>query len=121
MPSLPARRHTKRIKNDLLKIDHGDLARQLTLYEAGLYIKVRPHECLTWGSNQKGETVRNLRAFVATSDKLASWVKMSVLNNDALGKRADTIELWIKVAEVSDNTFSPEAGFDLFSEMSNLE
>ena len=35
---------------------------------------------------------------------MASWVKMSVLNNDALGKRADTIELWIKVAEVSGIT-----------------
>lgn len=96
------RKATKRHKNDLLKIDHGDLARQLTLYEARLYLKLRPHECLAWSSNQKGNNVPNLRAFVSTSDKLAAWVKMSILNNDALGKRADTIELWIKVAEVID-------------------
>ena len=95
----------KRHRNDLLKIDHGDLARQLTLYEARLYLKVRPHECLSWGSIQRGDSVHNLRAFVSTNDKLASWVKMSVLNNDALGKRADTIELWIKVAEASDAIF----------------
>ena len=73
-------------------------------------MKVRPHECLTWSSNQKGDNVRNLRAFVSTSDKLAAWVKMSVLNNDALGRRADTIELWIKVAEVSGGVHACSPG-----------
>ncbi|KAF8504290.1 ras GEF [Hysterangium stoloniferum] len=102
-PVMTPRRRASKVKNgyknDFLRIDHNELARQLTLYEARLYLKIRPHECITWGSNQKGEGVRNLRPFVSTSDKLAAWVKMSVLNNDALGKRADTIDMWIKVAE----------------------
>ncbi|KIJ54182.1 hypothetical protein M422DRAFT_241434 [Sphaerobolus stellatus SS14] len=95
----PPRKHSRRHRNELLRLDHSDLARQLTLYEARLYLKVRPHECLTWATAPKSDGVKNLRAFVATSDKLAAWVKMSVLGNDALGKRADTIDMWIKVAE----------------------
>jgi len=99
--STPPRKPSKRShKNELLKLDPSDLARQLTLYEARLYVKIRPHECLTWATAPKGDGVKNLRAFVATSDRIAAWVKMSVLGNDALGRRADAIDLWIKVAEV---------------------
>lgn len=105
LPSLAStalkRGSTKKFLKDFLRIDPSELARQLTLYEARLYLKVRPHECLTWSSTQKGDIVQSLRSFVSTSDKVAAWVKMSVLGNDALGKRADAIELWIKVAEVS--------------------
>jgi hypothetical protein len=34
-------------------------------------------------------------------EKLGAWVKMSILNTDVLGKRADVVDYWIKVAEVS--------------------
>ena len=82
-------------------MDATEVAQQLTLFEHRLYQKIRPHECLNWAKTQKGETVANLTSFCATHDKLAAWVKMSVLSNDGLGKRADTIDFWIKVAEVS--------------------
>ncbi|KAF8578614.1 ras GEF [Ramaria rubella] len=97
--SAPPRKSMRRHKNDLLRIDYTDLARQLTLYEARLYVKVQTDECLMWGSNQKDPSIQSLRSFVSTSDKLAAWVKLSILSNDALGKRADTIDMWIRVAE----------------------
>ena len=72
------------------------------LYEHRLYTKIRPRECLTWAKSQTGEGVANLSAFVATHDKIAAWVKNSVLANEGLGKRADAVDYWIKVAEVGD-------------------
>lgn len=81
-------------------MDPTDLAQQLTLLEYRLYSKIRPQECLNWGKVQKGESVKNLISFCATHDKLAAWVKLSILSNDGLGKRADSIDMWIKIAEV---------------------
>jgi len=61
---------------------------------------VTPQECLNYAKIQNGETVVKLQEFCATHDKLGSWVKTSILNNETLSKRADTVEFWIKVAEV---------------------
>ncbi|EJD54482.1 ras GEF [Auricularia subglabra TFB-10046 SS5] len=110
------RRANKSLGTDILKIDAVLLAQQLTLYEARLYSRVRASECLAYsragGINNglitlKGDkgggapigSMQNLIAFCATNDKLANWVKMSVLERDGLGKRADTIDHWIRVAE----------------------
>jgi len=81
-------------------MDPADTAEQLTLLEFGLYVKITPQECLAYAKTQSGSAVANLLEFCGTHDKLASWVKTSVLNHDALSKRSDTIEFWIKVAEV---------------------
>ncbi|KAI5120791.1 hypothetical protein M0805_002418 [Coniferiporia weirii] len=100
IPTPPKRRKPNRLlKNDLLRIDPVDLASQLTLYEHRLYAKIRPRECLRWAKTQAGENVANLAAFCATHDRVAAWVKAGVLANEGLGKRADTVDFWIKVAE----------------------
>lgn len=100
--STHSRRHksSRSSKSELLRHDPTDIAQQLCLYEHRLYSIIRPRECLRWASVRKGETVANLNLFCATHDKLAAWVKHSVLLNDGPGKRADTIDFWIKVAEV---------------------
>lgn len=118
------RRKFKPPKADFLKWDAGDVANHLTLFEARAYSRVRPHECLAWtkaggrvktgetsgtaaasGSGAaEGEEVKNLMAFVARSDRLAMWVKNTVLNCESLGRRADMIDFWIKIAEVSIHT-----------------
>jgi son of sevenless-like protein len=103
-------------------VDPIDIAEQLCLIEHALYAKVNPQECLRWPKTQTGKTVEALHAFCSTHDKLASWVKMSILESEALGKRSDTVEYWIKVAEVS--ACIQEAYSKLsqhFTEMSNSE
>ena len=70
-------------------------------YEYLFYSKVRAKECYTWAKRQSGEGLEHLLAFSATHDCIAAWVKSSVLVNEGIGKRADTIDFWIKVAEVS--------------------
>ena len=98
--TFPKRRQTKKQKNEFLKCDQGELANHLTLLESKAYMKIRPGELLVFPQNPKGDGVRNLITFCAMNDRLAAWVKLSILSNDGLGKRADTIDHWIKVAEV---------------------
>lgn len=45
----------------------------------------------------------NLLAFCALHDKVAAWVKQSVLWTENVGDRADLLDHWIKVAEVSSH------------------
>jgi len=92
-------RKSKAHKNDLLKLDPVDIAEQVTLLEFSLYVKVTPQECLNYAKTQTGETIAGLQEFCSTHDKLGAWVKTSILTNEMLSKRADTVEFWIKVAE----------------------
>jgi hypothetical protein len=90
-------------KNDLLRMDVGIVAQHLTTLEWRLYARVKPQECLNWAKSQSSSSklVSNLGAFCGTHEKVANWVKLSVLGNDGLGKRADTVDFWIRVAEAS--------------------
>lgn len=95
------RKKSKAYKNDILKLDPSDIAEQLCLHEHYLYAKIRPQKCLNWAKTQSGRSVANVIIYCGTHDKLGAWVKMSILNQEVLGKRADTVDFWIKVAEVS--------------------
>ncbi|THV06545.1 ras GEF [Dendrothele bispora CBS 962.96] len=110
------RRRGRHPKNDLLKLDSTDVAEQLTLLEYRLYAKITDQECLNLAksrpsaSSSTGPSSKsspppkvcltlNLDNFCATHDKLAAWVTSTILNNDQLSRRADTVDFWIKVAE----------------------
>lgn len=94
------RRKPKPPKGEFLRWDTTDVANHLTLMESRSYNKIRPHECLSWTRSTKGPAVINLTNFIGTSDRLAAWVKLSILTCESLGKRADMIDHWIKIAEV---------------------
>ena len=81
-------------------MDPTTVAEHLSLYEHALYCKIRPQECLEWIKTRAGEPVANLLTFCSLHDKLAAWVKQSVLWTENLGHRADLLDFWIKVAEV---------------------
>ncbi|KAJ3535720.1 hypothetical protein NMY22_g6360 [Coprinellus aureogranulatus] len=97
IPKKPTK--TKDHKNDLLRVDPVLLADQLTLYEYNLYEQITPSECLSFTRKQCGPDVEHLVAFCGTYDKLGSWVKLSILGQPQLGKRANTIDHWVRVAE----------------------
>jgi son of sevenless-like protein len=82
---------------ELVKMDTHDIAQQLTLTEHRLYAKIRVQECWEWG-----RTGGSLHDFMSTHDKLASWVKMSILNPHHVAKRAEMVDFWITCAEVRD-------------------
>ncbi|KAI0050629.1 ras GEF [Auriscalpium vulgare] len=98
----PSKRWKKIRKNDnydLVHMDPSELAHHLCLYEHSLYVKVRSQECFTWTKMREGDAVKNVSTFCATSDRLANWVKASILEVDGLGKRANVVDFWIRVAE----------------------
>lgn len=106
IPATPvsATRHkrSKGSKGDLLKIDTLLLAEHLCIHEQKLYSRIRVSECLNWVKSPVGNGVKHLAAFNAFNEKLCAWVKTSILNTESTGKRADTIDFWIKIAEVSE-------------------
>ncbi|KAF7303012.1 hypothetical protein MKEN_01264100 [Mycena kentingensis (nom. inval.)] len=104
-PTVPPRkqRKAKNHKNDLLRTEPADIAEQLALLEFKLYSKLTAQECIAYSKTQTGKKVERLTTFCSTHDKLAAWVKTSILTNEALGKRADTVDFWIKVAEKCRN------------------
>lgn len=92
----PRRRKSPRFPvTELAKMDTQDVAQQLALIEHRLYAKIRAQECCEWW-----RTGGLLHDFMSTHDKLASWVKMSILNLPQATKRAEMIDFWITCAEV---------------------
>lgn len=76
-------------------MDTEEIAQQLTLIEHRLYARIRVQECWEWG-----RTGGMLHDFMSTHDKLASWVKMSILNIPQAVHRAVMVDVWIACAEV---------------------
>ncbi|KZW00495.1 ras GEF [Exidia glandulosa HHB12029] len=97
-PSVSRRRGRQQPLSNVLNIDATVLAQQLTVHEAFLFSRIRPQELVRYTKDQKGPGTVHLRAFCGTSDKLAALVKSTVLELDALDKRVDALEYWIKVA-----------------------
>ena len=75
------------------------------MYERRLYGRIRPQDCLEYVKRQQGGGAERLVDFCKTHDRLANWVKSSVLEIENVGRRAHTIDLWIRVAEASDLRF----------------
>jgi son of sevenless len=85
---------------ELVRMDPLEVAQHLSLFESESYRKIRPQECFLWSKIKEGEAVKNIHAFCAIHDKLADWVKCSVLEAPVLGKRANVVDFWVRVAEV---------------------
>jgi son of sevenless len=121
-PRNPPRRRRKSYphKNDLLKLYTADVAEQLSLLEFKLYAKVTSQECIRHATSSR-RSESNLVLFCRTHDKLAAWVKTSILSNSVLGKRADTIDFWIKVAEVSVMCCVVKKPISYIAEMQTVE
>ncbi|CAE6421379.1 unnamed protein product [Rhizoctonia solani] len=94
-------RHLPSAVNDL---DPTALAHHLTLLESGLYMCIKRKQILEWHktsglTNESNANTNDLRNFCATSDRLAGWVKWSVLHMGSAVKRAEAVGAWIRVAE----------------------
>jgi son of sevenless-like protein len=87
-------------KSELLKIETADIAEQLTVILFEIYRKILPHECITYIKVHTGPGVANLREYCASHDKVSYWVQTSILTAETMKRRAETVDYWIKVAEV---------------------
>jgi len=93
---IPKRRRQPQFPvTELVKMDTQEIAQQLALIEHRLYARIRAQDCWEWG-----RTGGFLHDFMSTHEKLASWVKMSILNLQHVAKRAEMVDFWIICAEV---------------------
>ncbi len=66
VPIIP--KPSKKLK--LLEFDPLEVARQLTMIECQLYMKIRPSECLTRSREQRSENHDNIAAIIETTNKV---------------------------------------------------
>ena len=67
-PASIAPRFNKKLR--FTDIEPLELARQLTLIESGLYIKIKPMECLQRAREQRSENVDSISMVIQTSNKV---------------------------------------------------
>ncbi|KAG0205022.1 hypothetical protein BGX28_003228 [Mortierella sp. GBA30] len=94
-------RNLKRIK--FMDLDPLELARQLTIMEAGYYNKIKPIECLAkaWTSEDPELAAKavNIKKMIETSNLYANWIDEIVLSEKDIKKRAAIIKHLVAVAE----------------------
>ncbi|CAO3569498.1 unnamed protein product [Mortierella alpina] len=94
-------RNLKRIK--FMDLDPLELARQLTIMEAGYYNKIKPIECLAkaWTSEDPELAAKavNIKKMIETSNLYANWIDEIVLSEKETKKRAAIIKHLVAVAE----------------------
>jgi len=95
VPIIP--KASKKLK--LLEFDPLEVARQLTMIECQLYMKIRPSECLTRSREQRSENHDNIAAIIETTNKIAHWVADTVLSKGDSRKRASIVKQFISVAD----------------------
>ncbi|EGO23692.1 hypothetical protein SERLADRAFT_469896 [Serpula lacrymans var. lacrymans S7.9] len=84
---------------DLLDIDALELARQLTITESQLYLKIRPIECLHRSKQQKTDYNDNIAIFIRRSNRIANWVAYAVLCKEDSRRRASVMKHFINIAD----------------------
>ncbi|KAI0316803.1 ras guanine nucleotide exchange factor domain-containing protein [Amylostereum chailletii] len=89
-------RSSKKLK--LLDFDPLETARQLTILECQLFMKIKASECLTRSREQK-VTNDNIAAAIETTNKIAHWVADTVLDKEDSRKRALIMKHFISVAD----------------------
>ncbi|KAH0832239.1 ras GEF [Lanmaoa asiatica] len=95
--SPPAPIVPKRI--ELLDIDPLELARQLTITESHLYLKIRPSECLQRSKQSQTVYHDGVANFIRRSNRIAHWVTYSILCKDDPRRRAAVMKQFILVAD----------------------
>jgi len=86
----------------LLDIDPEELARQLAIFEANLYNRIKPVDCLdTAWSRSNPEDGANIKAMILTSNRMAAWVAQAILTHIDAKKRAQVMKYFLQVADVS--------------------
>ena len=100
-PVMP--KNMKKLK--FLDIDATEFARQLTIIESRLYVKIKPTECLdkTWNKKlapDEPEAAPNVRALILHSNQLTNWVAEMILNQPDVKKRVVVIKHFVSIADV---------------------
>jgi hypothetical protein len=86
----------------LLDLDPLETARQLTLMEMNIFLKIQPIELMKqeWSKKNTTSLAVNVRAMTAMSTKITGWVICTILQEADVKRRANILKYFIKVGEV---------------------
>ncbi|KAF9358379.1 hypothetical protein BGX26_001904 [Mortierella sp. AD094] len=94
-------RNLKKIR--FMDLDPLELARQLTIMEAGYYNKIKPIECLAkaWTSEDPELAAKavNIKKIIETSNFYSNWINEIVLSEKETKRRAAVIKHLVVLAE----------------------
>jgi son of sevenless-like protein len=87
----------------LLDIDAEELARQMTIFEADLYNRILPVDCLdkAWSRIDSPSHGAHIKAMILASNRIAGWVAHAVLSHVDPKRRAQIMKHFLHVANVS--------------------
>ncbi|KAI8893365.1 ras guanine nucleotide exchange factor domain-containing protein [Globomyces pollinis-pini] len=85
----------------LIDLDPLEVARQLTIMESNLFLKIMPIELMKqeWAKKNTTSLAVNVRAMTSLSTKITGWVVCTILQEADLKRRAFILKFFIKVAE----------------------
>ncbi|KAJ3253570.1 hypothetical protein HK103_000478 [Boothiomyces macroporosus] len=86
----------------LTDLDPLEVARQLTLIESNIFLKIQPVELMKqeWSRKNGPSLAVNVRAMTAMATKITGWVICTILQEADLKRRAFILKFFIKVAEL---------------------
>jgi son of sevenless-like protein len=86
----------------LLDVDPLEIARQLTLVEMNIFMKIQPIELMNqeWSKKNTVSAAVNVRAMTSMSTKITGWVICTVVQEADVKRRAAVLKHFVKVAEV---------------------
>jgi hypothetical protein len=105
-------------KFTLYELDPLEVARQLTIMESNLFTKVKPFELMKQQWTKKDSKAVNVKAMTSNSTKITGWIKVRILGEVDVKKRAAVLKFFIKVAERClslhnyNTLFALQAAFD---------
>lgn len=86
----------------LMDIDPLETARQLTLIEMNIFLKIQPIELMKqeWSKKNNTSLAVNIRAMTTMSTRITGWVICTILQEQDVKRRANMLKYFIKVGEV---------------------
>ncbi|KAJ3273412.1 hypothetical protein HDV01_004482 [Terramyces sp. JEL0728] len=86
----------------LTDLDPLEVARQLTILEANIFMKIQPVELMKqeWSRKNGPSLAINVRGMTAMATKITGWVICTILQEADLKRRAFILKFFIKVAEL---------------------
>jgi son of sevenless len=85
----------------LMDLDPMEVARQLTLIDMDIFLKIQPVELMKqeWSRKNSSSVAVNVRAMSAMSTKITGWIICTILQESDSKRRAFILKYFIKVGD----------------------
>jgi len=106
---------------DILKMDHQELARILTLQEAELVANVHPSHFMSkigWGKKSKNNT--SIDRLISRFNQISSWVTTEILLKIGKKQQLAVISKFIKIAKECDELNNFNSVMEIISGLNNF-